>query len=106
MHLVRCRGCIWHHKRMSAHVASQFSSTQNRSENELATGGRSSETQLVTIGGTGTKRNQNFERLKDDFEVHSDFVAAHPYGAHSDASSRIDERAIVSAIYGQELKTL
>ncbi|USP77996.1 hypothetical protein yc1106_05270 [Curvularia clavata] len=87
-------------------ISSQFSSTRNRSENELVTGGRSSKTQLVTIGGTGTKRNQDFERLEDDFEVHSDFVAAHTHGGHGDASSSIDERAIVGAIYGQELKSL
>ena len=87
-------------------ISSQFSSTRNRSGEELATGGRSSKTQLVTIGGTGTKLNQDFERLKDDFEVHSDFTATHTHDGCGDASSSINERAIVSAIYGQELKSL
>jgi hypothetical protein len=57
----------------------------------LVTGGRSKKTELVTIGGTGSKRNQDFKRLKEDYEVHSDFVATHPYEGG-------DERALGSAV--------
>lgn len=51
-------------------VSSQFNSTRNRSSKGVSTlyssGGRSCDTELVTIGGTGGKRDQKFERLGDD----------------------------------------
>lgn len=66
-------------------ISSQFSNIRNQSDKGSATERQSSKTQLVTIGGTGSKRNQDFERLKDDYEVHCDFVATYTHGSRDDA---------------------
>jgi hypothetical protein len=86
-------------------VSSQFSSTQNRSGKGSATGGRSHKTELVTIGGTGNKSNQNFRRLKNDYDVYSDAVATHTHGGRDDASSLSgDERPLARVIHQQEAR--
>lgn len=86
-------------------VSSQFSSTRNRSGQGSATGGRSQRTELVTIGGTGSKRNQDFRRLKNDYDVHSNVIATHTNGGRDDASSLSgDERPLASVTYRQEAR--
>jgi len=86
-------------------VSSQFSSTRNRSGQGSATGGRSHKTELVTIGGTGSKRNQDFRRLKNDYDVHSNVIATHTNGGRDDASSLSgDERPLASVTYRQEAR--
>jgi hypothetical protein len=86
-------------------VSSQFSSTRNRSGQGSATGGRSHKTELVTIGGTGSKRNQDFRRLKNDYDVHSNAIATHTNGDRDDASSLSgDERPLASVTYRQEAR--
>lgn len=86
-------------------VSSQFSSTRNRSGQGSATGGRSQKTELVTIGGTGSKRNQDFRRLKNDYDVHSNVIATHTNGGRDDASSLSgDEQPLASVTYRQEAR--
>jgi hypothetical protein len=86
-------------------VSSQFGSTLNRSKKDSANERRSTNTELITIGGTGSKRNQDFKRLKDDYEIHGDFITTHTHGAHDDTSSSSDERPLAGAIYQQEVKS-
>ncbi|KAF2845690.1 hypothetical protein T440DRAFT_472469 [Plenodomus tracheiphilus IPT5] len=86
-------------------VSSQFSSTQNRSGKRSTTGGRSHNTELITIGGTGSKRNQDFKRLGDDYDGQGGVVVTHTLGGGDDASSLSgDERPLAGATYRQEAR--
>jgi hypothetical protein len=86
-------------------VSSQFSSTRNRSGKGSATRGRSHKTELVTIGGTGNKRNQDFTRLKDNYENHKDGVTIHTREGRDDASSLSDDDVpLASATYRQNVR--
>lgn len=88
-------------------VSSQFSSTRNRSGKGASTtggAGRSHKTDLVTIGGTGNKRNQDFRRLKDDYELHTHVIATTQGGGDSASMSSGDERPFAGAVFRQEAK--
>ncbi|KAG9189276.1 hypothetical protein G6011_06144 [Alternaria panax] len=87
-------------------VSSQFSSTRNRSGKGSATGGRSHNTELITIGGTGSKRNQDFKRLKSAYNVHSDVITTRVAEGRDDASSFSgDERPLASVTYLREVRS-
>ena len=89
-------------------VSSQFSSTRNRSGKGASTtggaGGRSHKTDLVTIGGTGNKRNQDFRRLKDDYELHTNVIATTQGGGDAASMSSGDERPLAGAVFRQEAR--
>ncbi|PVI02278.1 hypothetical protein DM02DRAFT_613098 [Periconia macrospinosa] len=82
-------------------ISSQFSSTRNRSGKGLPSERRSNNTELITIGGTGRKNNQDFKRLEDDY----DFGATQTQGVRDDASTSSDERALAGAIYQQGVRS-
>ncbi|RMZ67765.1 integral membrane [Pyrenophora seminiperda CCB06] len=68
-------------------VSSKFSSTQNRSRKASNSGGQSDKTELVTIGGSGQKRTQDFKRLKDGYDAYNDVVVTQVHGGNDDAES-------------------
>jgi hypothetical protein len=67
-------------------VSSQFGSTLNRSGKGTNGGGRSGNTDLVKIGGTGGKRGQPFRRLGDGYTYDMDTIVAHTHVGTDDAS--------------------
>ncbi|KAJ4287561.1 hypothetical protein N0V90_012264 [Kalmusia sp. IMI 367209] len=68
-------------------ISSQFNSSRGRSGKGTTTGGRSGgNTELITIGGTGAKRNQDFKRLKDGYDNDA-VIANRMHGGHDDTPS-------------------
>jgi len=67
-------------------VSSQFGSTLTRSGKGTTGAGRSGNTDLITIGGTGGPRGQPFRRLGDGYTYDMDTVANHTQVGTDDAS--------------------
>jgi hypothetical protein len=67
-------------------VSSQFGSTMGRSGKGSTGGGRSNNTELITIGGTGGKRVQPFKRLEEGYAYGTDTLATRTHAGADDAS--------------------